>query len=85
MQKITVTVEGMMCGGCEKHVNEAVKKNFEITNVTSSHKEGKTTIITEKEIDENALREVIEGQGFDVSAIEKEPYEKKGLFGFLKK
>lgn len=85
MQKITVQVEGMMCSGCENHVNDAVKKNFEIKSVASSHKEGTTTIITEKEIDEATLKQVIEGQGFDVKDIKKEPYEKKGLFGFLKK
>ena len=28
MVKVTVNVEGMMCGHCEAHVNEAIKKAF---------------------------------------------------------
>ena len=36
MLKITVQVDGMMCGMCESHVNEAVRKAFKVKKVTSS-------------------------------------------------
>lgn len=37
MWKYTIPVEGMMCGMCESHVNESIRKNFSIKKVTSSH------------------------------------------------
>ena len=45
MVKVTVNVEGMMCGHCEAHVNEAIKKAFGVEEVVSSH-ESNTTVFT---------------------------------------
>ena len=36
MLKITLGVDGMMCGMCESHVNDAVRKAFPVKKVTSS-------------------------------------------------
>lgn len=80
MQKITVKVDGMMCGMCEAHVNDAVRKAFPVKKVTSSHGRGETVILTENDIDEAALRAAIDATGYEVKAVTKEPYEKKGLF-----
>ncbi len=80
MTKITVKVDGMMCGMCESHVNDAVRRTFPIKKVTSSHSKGQTVILTENDIDENALRSAIGATGYEVKAVSKEPYEKKGLF-----
>ena len=37
MFKITVDVDGMQCGMCENHVNEAVRGAFPVKKVSSSH------------------------------------------------
>lgn len=79
MKKITVAIEGMACGGCEKNVNTRIEKNFNVKKVTSSHTENKTEILTKETIDEEKLKEVIEAAGFTVTGITIE--EKKGLFG----
>ena len=42
----------MMCGMCESHVNDAVRKAFQVKKVTSSHSKGQTVILTENDIDE---------------------------------
>lgn len=81
MKKITVKVDGMMCGMCESHVNDAVRKAFSVKKVTSSHSRGETVILTESDISEEQLRAVMEPTGYQVLAVSKEPYEKKGLFG----
>jgi copper chaperone CopZ len=84
MVKITATVEGMMCGMCEAHVNDAVRKAFpSVQKVTSSHGKNKTEIIAEEELDQTALTEAINATGYQVTAIQTEPYKKKGfsLFG----
>ena len=82
MQKITVQVDGMMCGMCEAHVNDAVRKAFSVKKVTSSHSRGETVILAEQDIDEIALRSSINATGYKATAVSKEPYGKKGLFGF---
>ena len=82
MLKITVQVDGMMCGMCESHVNDAVRKAFQVKKVTSSHSKGQTVILTENDIDVGTLRSAICATGYEVKAVSKEPYEKKGLFGF---
>ena len=46
MLKITLGVDGMMCGMCESHVNDAVRKAFPVKKVTSSHGKGQTVILT---------------------------------------
>ena len=73
MIKTTVKVDGMMCGMCESHVNDAVRKAFQVDKVTSSHSKGE-------------LKTAISATGYEVKGITSEPYEKKkGLFSFLHK
>lgn len=49
MVKITVDVEGMACGMCEAHINEAVRNAFSVKKVTSSHTKKETVILAERE------------------------------------
>ncbi|MDE5584341.1 MAG: cation transporter [Ruminococcus sp.] len=83
MVKTIVKIEGMMCGNCEKHVNNAVSRAFVTENITSSSKKGETEIISETVPDESKLREVVEEAGYTFVSMTSETYEKKkfGLFG----
>ena len=86
MIETTVKVDGMMCGMCESHVNEAVRKAFpEVKKVASSHTKGQTVIQSEQALDEAKLRDAIDATGYEVKGIPSKPYEKKGFFSFLKK
>ena len=85
MLKITVGVDGMMCGMCENHINDAIRKAFSVKKVMSSHSKGQTVILTEQDIDEAEIRKAIDATGYTVTSFAKEPYEKKGLFSFLHK
>lgn len=80
MWKYTVEVDGMMCSMCEAHTNDAIRKVFRVKKVTSSHAKRQTVIITEQELDEEALCKTIKDQGYTMGAIQKEPYQKRGLF-----
>ena len=81
MWKYTIQVNGMMCGMCESHVNDAVRKALPVKKVISSRSKNETTVIAETELDEGALRAAISAAGYDVGEIRREPWEKKGLFG----
>ena len=84
MIKTTVKVDGMMCGMCESHVNDAVRRAFQVDKVTSSHSKGETVIISDGPVDEAKLKTAISATGY--KGITSEPYEKKkGLFSFLHK
>lgn len=80
MIKITVGVEGMACGMCEAHVNDAVRSAFPVKKVTSSHTKRQTVILAELVISAEELKSVIGKAGYDVISVNSEPYEKKGLF-----
>lgn len=82
MVQITVKIEGMACGMCESHINDAVRRAFSVKKVTSSHKRGETVILTEAELSEEQLRAAIEPTGCRVLGVKSGPWEKKGLFGF---
>ena len=84
MIETTVKVGGMMCGMCEAHVNDAVRKAFPVKKVSSSHTKGETVILSEQPLDETALRAAIGETGYDVLSVSSKPHEKHGLVGFLK-
>lgn len=86
MLKITMGIDGMMCGMCESHINDAIRREFKVKKVTSSHAKKQTVILTEKPLDEDKLRKVIDDTGYNVTSIETSEEEKKGgILGLFKK
>ena len=84
MVKIILNVEGMACGMCEAHVNDAVRRAFPVKKVSSSHTKGKTEIISQEPLDEEKLKAAVSATGYTVTAVKTEPYEKKGFSLFKK-
>ena len=85
MIKYTLEIEGMQCGMCESHVNDAVRRAFSVKKVESSHGKHQTLILAEEPLDEAALWQAIDNTGYTVRSVKSEPYEKKGLFASWKK
>ena len=81
MIQTTLKVNGMMCGMCESHINDVVRKT---AKVTSSHTKGETVIVSAQPLDIEALKAAIAATGYTVTGAEEKPYEKKGFFSFLK-
>ena len=42
MIETIVKVDGMMCGMCEGHINDAIRSHFPVKKVSSSHSKGRT-------------------------------------------
>ena len=80
MFKTTVKIDGMMCGHCEAHVNDAIRAAFNVDKVNSSHEAGETSIVAEEALSEDAIKAALAETGYTVLGVESEPYEKKGLF-----
>ncbi|MCR4875256.1 MAG: cation transporter [Clostridia bacterium] len=68
----TVTVNGMMCGMCEAHVNDIIRKNFDVKKVKSSHTKNQTVIVSLEELNEDAIKQSIRSMGYEVKDIQKE-------------
>ncbi len=85
MKKTVIGIDGMMCGMCEAHVSDVIRKNFEVKKVTASHGKGVAEVISENGLDEEKVKSAFEPTGYRVLSFSEEEYEKKGLFSFLKK
>lgn len=85
MTKTTLKIDGMMCGMCESHVNDAIRNAFEVKKVTSSHSKGETVIISEEPLDNDRIEETIKLTGYTLKGVETEPYKKEGLLSMFKK
>ena len=72
MVKTIVQVEGMMCGHCEAHVNDTVRREFAVKKVTSSHKKGQTVITSEQPLDTEKLTAAINATGYRVLGVQQE-------------
>lgn len=83
MEKITIKIDGMMCGMCESHINDVIRKAFTVKKVISSHSKNITEILTENKINEKQIMEVINATGYQVISITREPYIKKGFLKSL--
>lgn len=66
MKEIKINVKGMVCGGCEKRVVNALSEIEGIKEVTADHTNGTVIIKTDKEIEKNIIKETIEDIGFEV-------------------
>jgi len=85
MIRTVLKIEGMMCGMCEAHMNDAIRNSFNVKKVNSSHSKCETEIISEEPLDEARIRETVEKTGYKLIDISTEPYEKKGFSLFGKK
>ncbi len=82
MFQTTVKIDGMMCGMCEAHINEVIRKLYpKAKKVSSSHTKGETTFLTEETVSGDDVRKAVDATGYRFISISCKPYEKRGLFG----
>ena len=82
MIKTVAKINGMNCGMCEAHMNDAIKKAFKVKKVASSHKENETVILSDRAIDEATLKKVVADAGYEFVSVSSTTVKKK-LFGFI--
>lgn len=67
--KTVVNVEGMMCPMCEKHVKEAIEKNFSVESVTASHEAKKVEITSAEPLDFEKIKAVVADAGYTATGL----------------
>lgn len=83
MNKITLKIEGMMCGMCEAHICDTIRKVLpDAKKVKASKSHGEATFLYEGEINEEAVKEAVTDTGYTCLSVASEPYKKRGIFGF---
>ena len=82
MNKITVKIDGMMCGMCEAHICDTIRRAFpDAKKVSASRKSGEATFLSDGAVDEEALKKAIADTGYTFVSVSSEEYKKRGLFG----
>ena len=82
MIKTTVKIEGMMCGMCEAHICEIIRREFpNAKKVKASRTRGELTFITEEKPDEDIISKAIYDSGYTFVSSDSVKYKKNGLLG----
>ena len=66
MKEIIINVEGMMCGGCEKRIQNSLKNIEGVQEVIANHTENIVKVVSNENVSENILKSKIEDIGFKV-------------------
>ena len=69
--KTIVQVDGMMCSMCEAHINDAVRRNLNVSKVKSNRRKKETIIESAEPLDPEKIRETIEQTGYIFLGIEQ--------------
>ena len=83
MIKTVLKIDGMMCGMCEAHVAEAIRRAVPAAKkVSASRSRGEATFLTEDAVDEGVLKAAIDATGYACLSVASAPCKKKGWFGW---
>ncbi len=91
MTKVTMEIDGMMCGMCEAHVKDALRKRFpEAKKISANHGSGEAGFWLNQSMPKNMIEHEVKAElkdlGYKLLSLEtSETEEKKGLFGRFKK
>lgn len=81
MIKTTMKIDGMMCGMCEAHICDVIRKTVpSAKKVSASHSKGEACFLTEETADADQLVKAVNATGYTCLSVESAPYEKKGWF-----
>ncbi len=64
MIRTVIKVDGMMCGMCETHINEAVRKHLPVKKVKANRRKKEVLIESEAELDRDLLKKTIDETGY---------------------
>ena len=68
--EITIKIEGMMCGHCEKRVKEALEKIEGVSEAAVSHEDGTAVVKLSEGLSPDLLKKAVEEQGYKVISAE---------------
>ncbi len=81
MYRTTLKIDGMMCGMCESHICDVIRKTVPTAKkVTASRRAKEASFVHEEEVNADLLKNAVNETGYTCTDVVSEPYEKKGWF-----
>ena len=77
MNKYILGIDGMACGMCEVHVEEAISKNVFAKKVRASRFKKQVVVFTPLALDELDFKNILDPTGYRVNSFEKRPAVRK--------
>ena len=71
MKETIIKVQGMVCGGCENRVKNALKNIVGVDEVIADHNKNIVKVITSGSVSEDKMKDIIENLDFEVIGFEK--------------
>ena len=68
MKEIIVNVKGMVCGGCENRVKNALGEIEGVEKVEADYKTGIVKVLSNNNVDKKTVENVIEDLGFEINS-----------------
>lgn len=81
MNKYVLGIDGMLCGMCELHVEEAIAKGIKIKKAKASRFKKQVVVFTELNLDQEDFKKVLDQTGYRIMSFERMPAIRK-LFGW---
>lgn len=68
MERQTISVSGMSCGGCERNVETALQNLAGVSRVDAEHEADAVDVVFEDSVSDDEVNAAIEQAGYDVVA-----------------
>jgi copper chaperone CopZ len=81
MNKYIIGIDGMMCGACEAHVQDVIRKNINVKVVKASHIKKELIVITERNLVEDDFHLILDSTGYKITSFSR-TVASKTLFGW---
>ncbi len=76
MIRTTMKVDGMMCGMCEAHICDVIRRTVpSAKKVKASRMHGEASFLSPEEPDAEVLAAAVNATGYTCSDVKFEPYE----------
>ena len=83
MYQTTMKIEGMMCGMCEAHIADTIRRTIpSARKVSASRNRKEASFLSTEMVDCELLKDAINKTGYICTQAVCVPYEKKGLFAW---
>ena len=69
MNKYILGIDGMRCGMCEIHVEDAIKKNLKVKKVSASHFKNRAVVISEEVFTLDDFKNALDSTGYRITSF----------------
>lgn len=79
MNKYIFSIDGMKCGVCEMHVEDAIRKNLKAIKIKANHIHNSLVVICEDNLVEEDFEHMLAPTGYRITSFERTIAVKKFL------